>query len=115
MRKPVIQDRVYRYLLQKLTNGQWTPGQILPSLRQVSTELRISHQSVKFAWEEAISRGLLTRSTRGAALVADKAVEIAGDQLQELTRKATTRRLAICLPAEFALPLDPKLDHARPL
>ena len=109
MRKPVIQDRVYRYLLQKLANGQWMPGRLLPSLRQISAELRISHQSVKFVWEEAARCGLMTRSPRGTATIAANAREIAREQLQEITRKAATRHLAICLPAEFALPLDPKL------
>ncbi|MBN2584212.1 MAG: substrate-binding domain-containing protein [Planctomycetes bacterium] len=107
MRKPVVKDRVQRYLLQKLAIGEWTPGHVIPSLRKASYELRISHRPVNLVWREAIEQGLLARNERGEAAVTERGPELARAILAELARRNDLKRLAILLPQLFSVPLNP--------
>ena len=107
MRKPVVKDRIFRYLLQKLANGEWQSGQALPSLRRTSYELRVSHQPVHLVWQEAVERGLLTKNSGGETIAAPGATELARAILADIAAKARTRRLAILLPQNFTIPLNP--------
>ncbi|MBN2583809.1 MAG: substrate-binding domain-containing protein [Planctomycetes bacterium] len=109
MRKPVVKDRVHRYLLQKLATGEWTPGKVLPSLRKTSYELRVSHQPVHQVWQEAVEQGLLARNAHGEAMVTEQAPALAREMLANLARKTDLKRLAILVPPRFAVPLNPEV------
>lgn len=115
MRKPVIKDRIYRHLLQKLATGQWPSGHVLPSLRRVSHELHVSHQPVHLVWQEAMQRGLLEKNGQGEIVVTTAAERLAVDFLAEIARKARSRRLAILVPHRFSLPLKPTLAPLQTL
>ena len=109
MRRPVVKDRVQRYLLQKLATGEWTPGRVLPSLRKISYELRVSHQPVYLVWQEAVTQGLLTRNAREEAAVTDKGPDLARAMLAELARRNDLKRLAILQPHNFSVPPNPQI------
>jgi len=109
MRKSVVKDRVQRYLLQKLATGEWVPGQVLPSLRKVSYELRVSHQPVYLVWQEAVAQGLLTRNAREEAIVTDKGPDLARTMLADLAHSNKLKRLAILQPHVFSVPPNPQI------
>jgi len=107
MRKPVLRDRVSRYLLHKLAGGDWPEGSALPSLRTVSQQLRVSIHPVFRAWQWAEEQGLLQRRSRAEATVLPGAGARAQGLLADLVRKQTAKRLAILLPPSYVIPLDP--------
>jgi DNA-binding LacI/PurR family transcriptional regulator len=109
MRKPVLRDRVSRYLLHKLAGGDWPEGSPLPSLRTVSQQLRVSIHPVYRTWQWAEEQALVQRRSRAEALVAPGATSRAQALLADLARKQTAKRLAILLPPGYAIPVDAAL------
>jgi DNA-binding LacI/PurR family transcriptional regulator len=107
MRKPVLRERVSRYLLRKLADGQWQEGARLPSLRSVATRLRVSIRPVYITWQWAEQIGLIVRNARGEAVAATGAADRSRQILAEGGEDARLKRLAILLPASFEIPLDP--------
>lgn len=107
MRNPVVRDRVRRYLLQKISTGQWPIGKPLPSLRQVAYELRVSHHPIYRIWHEAMDQGLLGQNAAGEAYVTDKGPGLASSMLEEIAQRTEVKRVAIIVPPYFHLPLNP--------
>lgn len=105
MSKPVVKDRVYRHLLQKLANEEWLPGQELPSLRATGQELRVSHHPVHLVWQQAIQQKLVERRGR-KTFVAEGATERARNLLAQSAAQAKSKRLAILISSHFHVPLS---------
>ena len=109
MRNPVVSDRVRRYLLQKISTGQWPTGKPLPSLRQLAYELHVSHHPIYCIWNEAVDRGLLARNSAGEAFVTDAGPTLAAAMLEEIARQTDFKRVAIIVPPPFHIPLNPNM------
>ncbi|HOI55061.1 MAG TPA: GntR family transcriptional regulator [Phycisphaerae bacterium] len=102
MARPVVPERVYRYLLEKLAAGQWQPGDAVPPLRAMAHELNISHWPVYKMMRHAVGEGLLEHRPRRRARVAPEAPERARLLLASMESTAGGTRLAILVPQEPA-------------
>jgi GntR family transcriptional regulator len=65
--------QIMEQIKQRIAVGDWTPGKILPSIRQLSVDLQVSAITVKRAYLELEHEGVIvTRHGKGSQ-VADNA------------------------------------------
>jgi len=68
---------IYRQLQQKVVvlilDGTYAEGEALPSVRQVSSDLRINHLTVSKAYQELVDEGLLVKKRGLGMFVIDGA------------------------------------------
>lgn len=88
-----IYSQIYRQISSQIINGVLKSGTKLPSIRQISNELRISVIPVKMAWEELDKNGFIkTVSGSGTFVNNLEHSEIA----EKLDRKASELAQKIC-------------------
>lgn len=88
--------QLYEQLSQQILSGDLPAGTTLPPIRTVSKELGVSVITVRNAWDELLSNGLIESKTGSGCFVADirtkdlekKRVEALSEKLAELTDAA---------------------------
>jgi len=74
-----LQDKVSTLIL----NGSYTEGEVIPSVRQVSSELSINHLTVAKAYQGLVDEGLLIKKRGVGMFVAPDARALVKKQEQE--------------------------------
>lgn len=84
--------QIYRTLRSDLERGAYRPGEKLPSLRQLATELSVSRSTVARAYEQLYAEGYLVAKDRSGYRVDPRIGELAslvGDARAQALRKPT--------------------------
>ena len=82
--------QLYEQLSQQILSGELPPGTTLPPIRTVSKELGVSVITVRNAWDELISDGLIESRTGSGCFVA----EIDNKELRSKRSSALTEKIA---------------------
>jgi len=109
-------------LREKITAGEWQPGDMLPSERELSEQYHISRMTVRQALQELATEGLLRREQGRGTFVAEPKIEHGLTRLTGFTEDIKARgldpaarvvRLAVVAPpflAMQALRIPPDAD-----
>ena len=104
---------LYRQLADALrvsmASGQLSPGEELPSLRELAAELRVNYHTVRRGFQMLEDEGLIERQRGGRHRVAHTAVPGSVDLLREEAQRMARRTGELGLSAQTALSL---LDEA---
>lgn len=78
--------QIMEQIKHKIAAGDWPPGRMVPSIRQLAVDLRISVITVRRAYQELEREGvILTRAGKGS-FVAENLEPIRAGAREELTR-----------------------------
>lgn len=102
--RPTLQDQLARQIRERIRSGQLTPGDTLPSTRDLATELKVSRNTAVYAYERLISEGFLTSAPRAGVFVTPS---ITMPRRTPRQKPAETR-------AERSLAAQPSLSAPRP-
>ncbi|NLX59611.1 MAG: GntR family transcriptional regulator [Phycisphaerae bacterium] len=91
-------QRAYLHLLRHLISGDWSPGQRIPSVRQLAAELQTSTRPLQVALRAAADQGLLRLHEKSRAEVLPDAADRARKLLAATSSQPRLRRLAILMP-----------------
>ena len=92
-----IYEQIVTQLRRRILSGELSPGEMLPSIRALAKELRISVITTKRAYEELEREGLIVTAAGKGCFVAERSAEWLREDvlrrieehLQELSRLAT--------------------------
>ncbi len=80
-------------LLEKIVVGEWLPGMMIPSERELSDEYEISRMTARQALSELTSEGLLRREQGRGTFVAERKIRQGLSRLSGFTEDMTDRGL----------------------
>ena len=104
---------LYRQLADALrvsvASGQLSPGEELPSLRELAADLRVNYHTVRRGFQLLEDEGLIERQRGGRHRVVLSVIPGPVDLLREEARRMAQRTGELGLPAETAMSL---LDEA---
>lgn len=64
-------EKVYKIIIEKLLNKEWTPGMKIASENQLSKELEVSRVSVREAMEKLVALNVITKKKGEGTFVSD--------------------------------------------
>lgn len=73
--KAPIYEQIVAQLRQKIASGELQPGDMLPSIRQLAKDLRISVITTKRAYDELEHQGLVVTAAGRGCFVAERNAE----------------------------------------
>jgi GntR family transcriptional regulator/MocR family aminotransferase len=100
--RPTLQDQLARQIRERIRSGDLAPGDLLPSTRDLATELKVSRNTTVYAYERLISEGYLESAPRAGVFVSPSIT-----LPRHSNRPATSKRPASPSPA-------PPLSSPRP-
>ena len=104
-KRPMYQQ-IMTQIVQRIAVGDWPPNTILPSIRRLATEIKVSIITVKRAYLELEREGVIvTRQGKGSWV--DGRVDLQNLQREELTRHL---QRASKLAKSLGMPVDELLD-----
>ena len=87
-----IYEQVYDQIKSAIISGKLTPGELLPSIRGLAKDLRISVITTKRAYDELEREGFIYTSQGRGCFVAEKNMELVREsrlrEIEEHLRKA---------------------------
>ena len=94
-------------LLEKVVVGEWLPGVMIPSERELSEEYQISRMTVRQALSELTNEGILRREQGRGTFVAERKIQQGLSHLSGFTEDMTSRGLQpggrlLCLALQHA-------------
>ena len=110
--KPIYQQ-VFDQLSTQVLNGDIAPGTMLPPIRTVAKELRISVITVKKAWEELERQGFIYSMVGRGCFIADLSPRDLAGKKSKLVRTRLEKDIAYY--KELGLSLDDILKAIRML
>jgi GntR family transcriptional regulator len=75
-----IYDQISQQIKAQIISGQLAPGEILPSIRGLAKDLKISVITTKRAYDELESQGLITTVAGKGCFVTEKNLELIREQ-----------------------------------
>lgn len=96
-----IYDQIYSQIKDAILSGQVTEGEVLPSIRALAKDLRISVITTKRAYDELESEGFIYTLPGKGCFVAERSTELLREEnlkkieghMQEIRRLASACRL----------------------
>ena len=96
-----IYDQIYSQIKDAILSGQVTEGEVLPSIRALAKDLRISVITTKRAYDELESEGFIYTLPGKGCFVAERSTELLREEnlrkieshMQEIRRLANACRL----------------------
>ena len=96
-----IYDQIYSQIKDAILSGQVTEGEVLPSIRALAKDLRISVITTKRAYDELESEGFIYTLPGKGCFVAERSTELLREEnlkkieghMQEVRRLASACRL----------------------
>jgi GntR family transcriptional regulator len=73
--KSPLYQQLYQLLRNKISSGQWRPGDLLPSEAELRRKYQVSRATVRQALDELVSDGLIERQQGKGTFVAPPTVE----------------------------------------
>ena len=97
-----IYEQIIEYIKKKIVRGEFTPGDKLPSQRDMAEQIRVNANTVLRAYQELERRGLVeTKRGRGTFIVNDQ------ESLKKLEEELIHRKIKKFLSEMLALNLEP--------
>lgn len=96
-----VYDQIYSQIKDAILSGQVTEGEVLPSIRALAKDLRISVITTKRAYDELESEGFIYTLPGKGCFVAERSTELLREEnlrkieshMQEIRRLANACRL----------------------
>ncbi len=101
-----LQSQLASQLKRLVQSGQLLSGNLLPSTRELATELKVSRNTVVHAYDRLISEGYLESRERSGIFVSETAPELRSAARQSATRTG--------MPADNVMPTLPFSRGPRP-
>ena len=92
--KSPLYQQIYQLLKKKITNGQWQPGDLVPSEAELVEQYQVSRATVRQALDELVSDGLVRRKQGRGTFVLPPKVEQGLVRIISFTEDMQQRGLA---------------------
>jgi GntR family transcriptional regulator/MocR family aminotransferase len=108
-----LQDQLVRQIKQYVQQGRLTPGEAMPSSRELATELKLSRNTVVYAYDRLEAEGYLEARSRSGVFVSPSIFLSPHskwpEQIKDSPPKPVPRPPAMALPAPFR-PCQPDVN-----
>src|SRR5689334_9475530 len=91
--RPTLQDQLARQIRERITSGDLSPGDSLPSTRDLASELKVSRNTAVYAYERLMSEGYLESASR-AGIFVSRSITIPRETKRPAPPKKTATRSA---------------------
>jgi GntR family transcriptional regulator len=106
-----IYVQIIEYLRSVIAAGVYRPGEALPSLRVLATELKVNPNTVQRAYDEMERQGMI-RSRRGVGMfVAERGARSARSRAEESVQAAFAQAVAAARAASLSTQRIRELFH----
>ena len=78
-----IYEQIKNAIISQIMNGDLEEGEVLPSIRNLAADIKISVMTIKKAYDELESSGYITIKQGKGAFVASKNTELAKEQARK--------------------------------
>jgi GntR family transcriptional regulator/MocR family aminotransferase len=108
-----LQEQLVRQIKQYVQQGRLTPGEAIPSSRELANELKLSRNTVVYAYDRLEAEGYLEVQSRSGVFVSPSIFLSQHSKWPEQTREAQPQRIprppALGLPSPFR-PCQPDVN-----
>jgi DNA-binding LacI/PurR family transcriptional regulator len=109
--RPVIIDNVAKWIMRSISEGTWSAGNQLPSVRKLASQLHVSHSTVVAVIRQLVGHGLIEVQERCRMRLAPGAAELAQRLLRPAPLAPQPRRIALLVVDQYRSRADHPFHH----
>ncbi len=99
-----LQNQVARHMKDLIQNGQLQVGEPLPSSRELAEQLKVSRNTVVYAYDQLMSEGYLETKERSGVFVSSSIAAMSSPHLGQRKAPPVSRRVQALQPASLRVP-----------